>query len=403
MIKNIVIMCDYGYIEGGAAKVAIQTALALKKYTDLNIIFVGGSGEICDELKRSGVISYSLNEYDLLGNPSRLMAMLKGIWNKSISQKLKGIIKDLNPKETIIHIHTWTKVLSSSVFQLVNQMEFPLFLTIHDYFTVCPNGGCFNYVKNEICELRPMSFQCLICNCDVRHYYHKMWRCIRQFRQNQVIRKMTDIRYIFVSEFSKRQILKRYSNIQYQFILKNPIEFGNRYRVEVEKNCYFLYIGRLSEEKGVEIFCKAISETGVKGVVIGDGKLKNSLMKQYPDIIFTGWLAKHEMQDWIDKGRCLIFPSKGYENAPLTPLEVQAYGIPCIVSSLCAAVDNISDGVTGLACDINSHESLNQAIEQLKSDQYVKELSFNTFTRFEQEEHMEEKYISRLCQIYNTI
>ena len=39
MIKNIIIICDYAYIEGGASKVAIQTALALSRQTNLKIFF----------------------------------------------------------------------------------------------------------------------------------------------------------------------------------------------------------------------------------------------------------------------------------------------------------------------------------------------------------------------------
>ena len=49
-MKNIII-CDYAYIEGGATKVAIQTAIALSNYTDYNIYFFAGCGEPCEELK----------------------------------------------------------------------------------------------------------------------------------------------------------------------------------------------------------------------------------------------------------------------------------------------------------------------------------------------------------------
>ena len=36
-VKNVVIACDYAYVEGGAAKVAIQTAVLLSWQTDYNV------------------------------------------------------------------------------------------------------------------------------------------------------------------------------------------------------------------------------------------------------------------------------------------------------------------------------------------------------------------------------
>ena len=42
MLKNVIVVCDYAYVEGGAAKVAIQTALALSRETNLNVYFFAG-------------------------------------------------------------------------------------------------------------------------------------------------------------------------------------------------------------------------------------------------------------------------------------------------------------------------------------------------------------------------
>ena len=37
----------------------------------------------------------------------------------------------------------------------------------------------------------------------------------------------------------------------------------------------------------------------------------------------------------------------------MTLLEVQAYGIPCIVSNCCAAVDNIQEEITGFLFELH--------------------------------------------------
>ena len=118
------------------------------------------------------------------------------------------MLKTLDKEETIIHIHGWTKALSSSVFDIAFKMKFKIVLTLHDYFTACPNGGYFNYKENEICNLKPLSWKCIKCNCDSRNYGFKMYRIIRQFIQNKIVKLNDKLEYaISISEFSEK-ILK---------------------------------------------------------------------------------------------------------------------------------------------------------------------------------------------------
>ena len=81
-IRNVIVACDYAYIEGGAARVAVQTAVELSKRSNLKVYFFAGCGEPCQELVQSSVQVISLGMYDLLGNPSKLDAMKKGIYNR---------------------------------------------------------------------------------------------------------------------------------------------------------------------------------------------------------------------------------------------------------------------------------------------------------------------------------
>lgn len=116
---------------------------------------------------------------------------------------------------------------------------------------------------------------------------------MRQFRQNRVMRNCKNIRYIFISEFEKKQLVRRFGEPKWQFMLKNPSTFSERKRVLAEKNEIYLYIGRVSEEKGVPLFCEAVENAGVKAVVVGDGGLKKDLKKSIQTLrLQAGW-KKH--------------------------------------------------------------------------------------------------------------
>ena len=164
------------------------------------------------------------------------------------------MLKKLDKKTTIIHVHGWTKALSSSIFDIAFKMNFKVVLTLHDYFAACPNGGYFNYQKNEICKLKPMSIKCIKCNCDSRNYIFKIYRVIRQFVQNKIVKLNKKIENVItISELSEK-ILKETLGKNTQITrIYNPIDLDeNIEKIDPTRNKYFLYVGRISKEKGVD-------------------------------------------------------------------------------------------------------------------------------------------------------
>ena len=398
MIKNIVIACDYAYIEGGAAKVAIQTAVLLSRNTDYNVFFFGESGEACQELRDSNVTCMLLGLPDLLQNPSKADAFIHGIYNKTVYRKAKELLRTLDPAETLLHVHTWTKVLTSAVFKAAHDSGIRIFLTLHDYFLVCPNGGCYNYVQRKICTLEPMSPKCIFCNCDSRNYVYKLWRVMRQARQNKVLRRL-NINYIFISAFQQEQLKARGVKDHRSHYVRNPIPVGNRYRVKAENNDLFLFAGRITPEKGVDLFCEAVTRAGVKAAALGDGPMLEEMKRKYPSVSFPGWQTGKQMQEWKDRARCYVFSSVWFEGSPLTVPEMQAFGIPCIVTDCNSAKDTVKDGKNGVVIHADIVE-LEQAIRQMTDDETVKKMSAAAFDGFDEEASSPETYIKKLTAAY---
>ncbi|MBS7210350.1 MAG: glycosyltransferase family 4 protein [Lachnospiraceae bacterium] len=397
--KNIVIVCDYAFFEGGAANVAMQSVLAFAKYTDLNVYCFAGSGQPCEELKKSRAKVIALGMPDLLGNKNRIDAFLKGIYNKKAGEELKKLLSTLYREETVVHIHTWTKVLSSSVFKVCEEMNFKTYLTVHEYFLACPNGACYNYVDQKICELEPMSKACLKCNCDARSYLQKLWRYARQAKQNSVIRHNDKLNYIFISPYQEKQLLRRIPEIKHKYLVKNPINVGERMQIEAEKNSDFVYIGRLSGEKGPQMFCEAVTKAQVHGVVIGKGILEDELKSKYPNIVFTGWKSKEQINEQLKQTRALVFPTLWYEGSPLTVPEVQAHGIPCIVTDCSSATDDIVQGENGEVVKADVGEIV-AAINRFEDNEYAKKLSRNAYQMFDEKRGSEKWYVDNLMRIY---
>lgn len=225
--------------------------------------------------------------------------------------------------------------------------------------------------------------------------FTKMCCTIKQLITGQ--RKNSDapkagIGYIFISETSRRQLLKRIAAPKNQFLVKNPINVSGRYRIHAEDNHAFLFVGRLSLEKGIAEFCKAVHAAHVKGIVVGDGDIRTELEAQYPDITFTGWLSKEQILEQFKKARCIVFPSIWYETFGLTAYEAEAYGIPVIASDLSAASEDA-------AFVYHSQEELETLIRQA-AFQDIEALSVKTYENFN--DMGTAAYVDELLKIYNT-
>lgn len=364
MKPKIIICNDFGFINGGAAKVAITSAIGLSN-RGYNVIYFCGVGPVEESLTQSveRVICLGLN--DILNNPSRIGAMMQGIWNHKAEKEMDRLLCEIGDN-VIVHIHGWTKSLTSSIVKVCKCHNIKPFISIHDYFAVCPNGGFYNYKRNKICEYKGVCMGCLLCNCDSRSYTHKLWRFTRQMIQDRYIRDSNDIIFIGTSKFSYSIISESLKSKEVRWV-KNPISIYTGSYVKCHLNDIFLFVGRLSREKGADLFCEAVEKTGSKGIVIGSGNEIEVYRRRFRNIEFVGWKNLDEMKKYIDQTRALIVSSRYYEGAPLIVPEMQCYGIPCIVPDKCAASDTIKDGENGLIFESGNLESLCHSIEKIKN------------------------------------
>lgn len=397
-LKNVVIVNDSNFISGGEDKVAIQSAnMLVEKFNDINVYFFSNNN-IDESPLNTKVINVRNDMIIPFENKNKLKGALNGLYSFKTKRKLTKFLKELNNEETIIHVHSWSKSITSCVFDVASKLHFKFVLTMHDYFTACPNGGFYNYQKQEICHLKPCSIKCICCDCDSRNYIFKVYRIIRQYIFDRSLRNLKYV--ISISDFSE--------NIQRKFLPKgckvfsfyNPIDLEKvEEKIDPARNNWYLYVGRISKEKGVDIFCDCITSVGLQGVVVGDGDYRKELEAKYKNINFLGWKNSREVKNIMKKARCLIIPSKWYECAPLTPLEAMQFGIPIISSDNNATIDYLKKDI-GLT--YSSKDELKKIIKMCESDEIIKKYSTNAFN-YIKKEWANKKYVEELNSIYNNI
>ena len=106
----------------------------------------------------------------------------------------------------------------------------------------------------------------------------------------------------------------------------------------------FMYMGRVSSEKGVEEFLSA-DLPGTK-LVVGDGPDKKKLSTRFPDARFVGYQKGGSLIAWCSCADVLVMPSRT-ETFGLVMVESLALGIPVAAHDVMGPREIITDGVNG--------------------------------------------------------
>jgi glycosyltransferase involved in cell wall biosynthesis len=133
----------------------------------------------------------------------------------------------------------------------------------------------------------------------------------------------------------------------------------------------FLYVGRVSREKNLELLADAFMEIAVENtpvqlVIVGDGPYTNELRQKlvgYP-VIFTGFLEGESLAAAYASSDVFVFPSTT-DTFGNVVLEAQASGLPVIVSDEGGPKELMLDGITGLITRADSREDLIHAMRSL--------------------------------------
>lgn len=117
------------------------------------------------------------------------------------------------------------------------------------------------------------------------------------------------------------------------------------------KDDYFVYLGRITPDKGIDIAVQTTAKLGIKLVVAGPGNLRDlgySVIPQHVEHV--GYVNVTQRKTLLSRARCLMAPTHYIE--PFGNIIVEAYlsGTPVIATDWGGFVDTVINGVTGYRC-----------------------------------------------------
>lgn len=299
---------------------------------------------------------------------TKIINAMKIMYSFEAEKKIKNIIRDTTP--VLAHLHIFQHQISPSIIFSLRKARIPIVNTVHDLKVICPNYKMLN--KNGICEdcKGHKYFNCFVHSCTKGS---KLFSAVNMFEAylHKYLKSYSYVdKFICPSEFYRRKFIEfgvLESKLEY---IPNFVDL-EQFQPCYEYQDYFIYVGRLSEEKGIKTLIRGMKKVeSSKLYIIGTGPIESELKNQVNDlnlknVEFLGFKTGKDLENTIKNSKFTIIPSEWYENCPMSVIEVMAYGKAVIGSDLGGIPELIEDRITGLLFKAGDHEELANKINYM--------------------------------------
>jgi len=262
------------------------------------------------------------------------------------TQRINMAIKNLSVSFDIVHIFHFARI-GLEFFTLPIFKKSKLFITLTDYSIFCPDYQMFNRKQKCICTNPKDTINCSKCINNVDPQIIDDWR----IRNIEFINNNAQL--IYTQTHTQQQLIVN-SGIKEELLsstmaaYKIPTDWEKLVNHKQPKYT-FGFFGRISPEKGLDIFLKAYLESNLKDqtfLICGSfdddqhyNTLIKELIKQSQNIFYSPPVSIKELGELISSVNYAIFPSIWNENHSILLTYACALGI----SVFCSAVPSLTE------------------------------------------------------------
>jgi glycosyltransferase involved in cell wall biosynthesis len=315
---------------------------------------------------------YFVSHVDLHGSGpllNRLGAAARVVYSGESRRKLRALLGDVRPD--VAHLHNIAHQISPSAIGVLKKSGVPVVQTLHDYKLACPSylmlaGGkvCDACVSGSLCNV-------VLKRC-VRGSILASLVSFVEAAVHRAARTYSAVDAFLCPSRFLMGVMKR-AGIPEGKLFHLPLFLdAGSYTPSYDSSGYFVYVGRLSEEKGLGHLLEAKRKVSrMRLVVAGEGDLLDRLRQSASrdaGVSFTGFLPGRELSGvWRDAAFTVV-PSVCYENFPYAVLESFAYGKPVVASRIGGIPELVRDGQNGLLVEPGDADGLAERIGWLPAN-----------------------------------
>ncbi len=310
------------------------------------------------------VVSWTPSGADV--HPVRAAA--RATWARDASRRLRQLTRA--HRADVVHIHNLFPMISPASIRAVST-EAPVVLTLHNYRLLCLPATLFR--DGRICE------DCVgrsLARGVIHGCYRKSRLASGALAASLELHRRIDSfkgvrRFLAVSEFVRAK--HRAAGLAADIRVKPNFAWARDRRRGA--GSHYVFAGRLTPEKGLDVIVDAWKNVRETLIVAGDGEQADALRRLAPpNVRFVGPCTSAEVDALLRDARALLVPSRCYEGAPRSIIEAFATGVPVVAPSLGSLAEIVDDGINGVSIARSSAATWMGAIDQLRDDHVVARL-----------------------------
>lgn len=292
-----------------------------------------------------------------------LRAGVRGVWSAEAVRHVLHLLTKFQPE--VIHCHNLFPMLSPAVLRVARE-QVPVVLTLHNYRLLCLPATFLR--DGHPCEL---------CSGTVP-WQGVRYRCYRGSALASGALASALTLHRAVGSFDRVALFLAVSRFVRDKYAEAGLPTG---KLRVKPNFvggmpqregpgeYFLYLGRLSAEKGVDTLMDVAWRAAHPLLVVGNGPEETALKRRAgPHVHFKSGVSSTDVPRMLRGARAVVVPSLVYEGAPRVVLEAFSAGVPVIASDLGALAQTVGDGVSGQLVPARETSAWSRAVESLLDD-----------------------------------
>jgi glycosyltransferase involved in cell wall biosynthesis len=310
---------------------------------------------------------------DAIEGMGKIALARKTIWNSAAQQSLRQAIR--NHRAQVVHFHNTFPLISPAAYYTAHEEGAAVVQTLHNYRLLCP-GATF-YRDGKVCEecmgkLGPWPGAMRGCYRNNKMASAVVAAMISFHRWKKTWRREVDA-YIALTEFSRRKFIE--GGLPGDKVIVKPNFVDPDPGIGNGDGGFVLFVGRLTEEKGITTLLNAWSyvheKTGAILKIAGDGPMRDEVAKMTGKIGGIEYLGRQpmaEIYNMMGEASALAFPSVWYEGQPRTMIESFAKGTPIVASRLGSMAEMVRHERTGLLFEPGNPQDLAREMERLLKD-----------------------------------
>jgi glycosyltransferase involved in cell wall biosynthesis len=324
-------------------------------------------------LARSGydVRTLAVSNDRIRSSADKVLTTLRVVDNPIGVDLVSRAVEDFSPD--VVHIHNFFPLLSPAIYAACRRLGSAVVQTLHNYRPICAGGQLLR--NGQTCHLciRGSPLWGAVHRC----YRGSIIGSTAVARMISVHRKrrtwVKDVnRFITLSQFARRIFTEAGFPAERLDVKPNFIEDPGEPREE--QRTAVLFVGRLSQEKGVKVLIDASARYHFAVRIAGDGPEAKALQScSHREVNFLGQLPRPDVLNEMRRAIAVVIPSLWYEGFPMVILEAFASGTPVIVSRLGALTEIVDDGVNGFHVTAGDADELGRCIKKIIDDHALTE------------------------------